>query len=539
MTAVRAEQLQWLADLLESALGLHFPRLRWGDLERNLGRLATAQGFDDVSSCLRWLESTPMEGGPLEALIDAFTIGETYFFRDAAMMEAMATDILPTLIASRRETTRKLTVWSAGCCTGEEPYTVAVMLDRLLPRRDGWEVNICGTDINPAFLARAREAVYRPWSFRGTPREVVDAHFERLPDGSLRLLPRIKEMVTFTRVNLADSRWPSRLTTPGEVDLLLCRNVLMYFSPPVLQRAVERFHRSLAEDGSLIVAPAEVSAPSFSPFGAVKVGQRFVYRKRAGGPAVSVDDRSRPLASAAAMGSRSSVASRRAAGAPTSGLGVSSIGPSSPRVQARPSVETGPRGPRPAALAVPPSAAAVTGADPLVAAQERFDAGQWAECVAALTGLVGRPQGDDPTEVRLRAEVLLARALANQGSLTQARRWCDSALDLAPLRADLRYLAAVIAIAEGRTESALERLSQATYLDAEFIMAHFMRGHLLAQQGDAAASRRHMAMARTLLSKLDPGAEVPAGDGMRVGHLADVLSRGDLDDDGGSDGSGR
>ena len=146
-----------MSDFVATRMGLHFPRERWGDLER--GITAAAREFDlpDAESCALRLLSTSPTQNHTEILASHLTVGETYFFREKRSFEVLEEHVLPELLRSRRGVERRLRIWSAGCCTGEEPYSVAMLLDRLIPDPGEWNVTILATDINPRFLKKAAE----------------------------------------------------------------------------------------------------------------------------------------------------------------------------------------------------------------------------------------------------------------------------------------------------------------------------------------------------------------------------------------------
>jgi chemotaxis protein methyltransferase CheR len=265
---------------LSARMGLHFPAERQGDLERGLAAAAREFGFGDIDSCLRSLLASALARPELETLASHLTVGETYFFRDRKTFGILEDHVLPELLRGHGAE-RRLRIWSAGCCTGEEPYSIAMLLDRLIPDRGDWNVTLLATDINPRFLRKAAEGVYGEWSFRDAP-AWIRRHFERSRGGRFELEPRIRKQVTFSYLNLADDAYPSLATNTNAMDVILCRNVLMYFTPERAEKVVEKFHRSLVEGGWLIVSPTEISHTLFSSFAAFEFPGIVVYRKLAG-----------------------------------------------------------------------------------------------------------------------------------------------------------------------------------------------------------------------------------------------------------------
>jgi len=199
------------------------------------------------------------------SLVDLLTVGETYFFRDAAWFEAFEAHVLLPLIAERRRAADlRLRLWSAGCATGEEAYSLAITLARLLPDRAAWSIHILATDVNPRAIEVARRGLYRPWSFRQVPDHIVERYFVA-EDGQRRLDPAIRGMVAFSTQNLVDGLDAAPPAESAEMDIVLCRNVLMYFASDMQRLVSERLSRSLATGGWILTASAEAWSDLFPP----------------------------------------------------------------------------------------------------------------------------------------------------------------------------------------------------------------------------------------------------------------------------------
>jgi chemotaxis protein methyltransferase CheR len=232
---------------------------------------------------LAWLAAAPDEDPELRRLAARLTIGETHFFRDGAAFEVLERHVLPSLITTRRaEGNLRLRLWSAACATGEEAYSLAIQLDRLLGDRADWSVTILATDINAEALEVAQRGLYRDWSFRGTPAWVRERYFRRQRDQMFELDPRIRGMVTFAPLNLAADGYPSVVTNTGAMDLVFCRNVLMYFTRDAQRATVARLQRSLVTGGWLLVSPAEASVELLRPLVPFNHPEVTFYRKDAG-----------------------------------------------------------------------------------------------------------------------------------------------------------------------------------------------------------------------------------------------------------------
>ena len=276
--------LEKLSRFVEARAGLHFPPERWHDLERGLRATARELGFPDAVHCAHALLLPHAKKDHVALLLARLTVGETYFFREMKAFEALERKVLPELIHARRKTGRRLRIWSAGCCTGEEAYSIAIVLSRVLPDLAEWDITILGTDINAQFLQKAAAGIYSQWSFRGVPEEMKTLYFHPTRDGHFEILPRIRKMVTFECVNLVEDAYPSLLSNTNAMDVIFCRNVLMYFSREQAANVAASLHRSLLSDGWLFCAGSEGVRDVFGHFTPANLPGIVAYRKSAATP---------------------------------------------------------------------------------------------------------------------------------------------------------------------------------------------------------------------------------------------------------------
>jgi chemotaxis protein methyltransferase CheR len=281
MTTSNAPDVMWerLSEFVATKMGLHFPQARWPDLKRAAEGMAKEFDLPNSEACAEWLLSEPLTKAQLQTLASHLTIGETYFFRDRRIFEAVADTALPELIRLRRGRDRRLRLWSAGCCTGEEAYSLAILLHQLIPDLAEWNVGILATDINGRFLQKAAAGIYGKWSFRDSPPGFTDRYFRSLGNGSYEVAPEIKKLVTFAQLNLVEDFYPTLATDTNAMDLIFCRNVLMYFTPGQATETVRKLRRALVEGGWLAVSPCEASQTLFSQFKPVNFPGAVLYRK--------------------------------------------------------------------------------------------------------------------------------------------------------------------------------------------------------------------------------------------------------------------
>jgi chemotaxis protein methyltransferase CheR len=244
--------------------GLHYYGDKDADFAARVLRRMTARGAAGCASYLAMLVEGAGAQAEIEALIGELTIGETYFFRQREHFELLRQRIIPEIF-TRNTFSRRIRIWSAGCATGAEPYSLALLLQLDFgAQAAGWDVSILGTDINVDFLQQARDGVFGAWALRSVPENIKDACFEA-EGARLRLRPRYRQNVSFAYNNLV-----SPLPFPGSAgdpfDLILCRNVMIYFSRDIMKGVAERLQGSLAQGGWLLVGHAEAAADIFGEF---------------------------------------------------------------------------------------------------------------------------------------------------------------------------------------------------------------------------------------------------------------------------------
>lgn len=460
-------------------------------------------GIPDVNACVGLLLARQLGREQEELLASHLTIGETYFFRDQKSFDALEQRVLPGLIAARRGRDQRLRIWSAGCSSGEEPYSLAILLSRLIPDHAEWQISILASDVNTRALAKAVHAVYSDWSFRNVPQWVRQRYFTRNGDGLFELSPAIRRMVSFAVLNLAEDVLPSLTTNTGAMDIIFCRNVLMYFEQKQQLRVVDGFRRSLVEGGWLAVSPCETSAAFSAGFETVFFPGAAFYRKNVRGELA----RSTPLP----------LQHEPAPDRPWSVTGL----------------------PAPAHIPGPVAQELLSSPEPVQAEPSPQDAknnlyddalalyrqGSYAESVDTLSRLALTAETDKSRSSRFeKVAALMARCLANQGRTAPALEWVDKAISVDKLNAELYYLRATIFQEQGALSPAIASLKQSLYLDQDFVLAHFALGTLTLQQGNMNEAGRHLENARSLLAARPDDEPLPGAEGMTASRLSEIIA---------------
>lgn len=275
----KSETLKKIAAIIHSTLGLDFPGNRLHDLEK--GMLASAKDLGisaDVESVYNWISTSNLTTKELRIISSHITVGETYFFREQNSLKLFVRIILPELISKRKENSRQIKIWCAGCSSGEEPYTLAILIKENFPELGQWNTQILATDINPKAIQKAISGEYSEWSFRDTDPKIRQKYFSKKGNHWV-VSNEIKEMVKFSFLNLSDKSYPSFSTGTENIDIIFCRNVFIYLSHEVIPEVAGKIYKSLADGGWLITSQVELNDIYFSMFGKYVYENNFFYRK--------------------------------------------------------------------------------------------------------------------------------------------------------------------------------------------------------------------------------------------------------------------
>jgi chemotaxis methyl-accepting protein methylase len=529
-------------DLLLTRCGLYYPERKRADLAHGLNMMLGTTSHRTLAE----LYADAVAGGPAwEALLAQLTIGETYFFRNGAQFDALRDAILPELL-ERRDALRTLRVWSAGCATGEEPYSLAILLSELLPSDHSWNASILATDINPVFLARAREALYGNWSFRETPDE-LRARYWAEEQGRWRLRSDIRRMVSFARLNLAEPCFPAITNGTSAMDIIVCRNVTIYFDEATTRQIAARFFGALTPGGWLIVGHAEPQASVYHQFEVHNFPNTVIYRKPLDSPLFAFD----PTSGLFNAGTRPILKPRP----PTA--------PLAPLRTKEPFDATqGRRRPQTAAL----RALQTTDQQPTAGKSRIEDRGSKLEdrgghmhelrpsTLAPQTSTIGEStsptiaelwsaitarlaQGEKTGAEDLLKELLravpahvpaltaLGRLYADRAEWVSARQQCMLALEQDSLCIPAHYLLAQVHEHQEQLDAALAAYRRVLYLDRSYVPAMLGMANVWRRMGRIADAQRYYRNALNYLSALTPTTPILDADGATAGELMALIAR--------------
>ena len=270
---LREVEFSLLRDLIKEYCGLFFDDGAKFLLERRLSRRLKLHQLDDFRDYYRFLLYDRKRDEELTCVIDLLTVNETFFFREQNQLKAFSDEILPELRETNKDT-KRIRIWSAGCSTGEEPYTIA-MLVLEFGYLYGWDIEILGSDINQRVLTIARRGVYRKNSFRSTGNSFVDKYFTE-ENGSFTISEEVKRLVSFSCLNLMD---PFKARFMGKMDVIFCRNVLIYFDQHARKKVVDTFYDTIVEGGYLLLGHAESLMNISTSFALRHLKNDMVYQK--------------------------------------------------------------------------------------------------------------------------------------------------------------------------------------------------------------------------------------------------------------------
>jgi len=247
------DEFQLIRNLIYNFSGLYFADDNRFLLERRLSTRLSHHQLSTFHEYYYYLRYDLNKDQELSDIMDVLTTNETYFFREAFQLRAFTEEIVPALVETKRSNGDKsLRIWSAGCSTGEEPYTIAMLLLER-PELADWSVEIIGTDISQRVLHIARKGVYGNSSFRVTDEQFKKRYFHE-QEGCFRISDRVRELVNFSRLNLYDE---SRFLFLGRMDIVFCRNVIIYFDQPAKKKVIEHFYTTLNPGGFLLLGHSE------------------------------------------------------------------------------------------------------------------------------------------------------------------------------------------------------------------------------------------------------------------------------------------
>jgi chemotaxis protein methyltransferase CheR len=262
-----------IRDVIRDYCGLYFDDGSRYLIEKRLTRRVKSFHLDNFRDYYRFILYEKRPDEEISSIIDILTVNETYFFREQNQLKAFSGEILDEL-KERNKKKKALRIWSAGCSTGEEPYTIAMLMQER-GGFEGWDIEIHGSDINQRVLQTARKGLYKKNSFRTTDPYFLKKYFQN-EDGIYRIDDTMKKYVNFSYLNLLD---PFRIKFLGTMDVIFCRNVLIYFDAISRKKVIDNFYDRLEDNGYLLLGHAESLMNISTAFTLKHLKDDMVYQK--------------------------------------------------------------------------------------------------------------------------------------------------------------------------------------------------------------------------------------------------------------------
>jgi chemotaxis protein methyltransferase CheR len=458
-----------LIDVINQRLGIVVSANQINDLRKIVDKCCEKYNYtpDDY---LAELQSANINSIIFGELVASITVGETYFFRDKKQMDLLKNFILPNIISKKRANNNLfIRIWSAGCASGEELYTIIIMLYELLPDIDNWKLSLLGTDINTVVLQKALNGIYTQWSMRS----ILDTHkakwFE-LKGNFYYLNKNVIDKAHFAYLNLIEDNYPTMISGTNAQDLIICRNVLIYFDEEHATEIMKKLSRSLMEDGYLLLGASDpINYAHTNLILLEEYGKLF----------------------------STSVKIKK-------------------QVEAR--IEPLPEENKLKEVILIKKTPVITHIDPKIELDRSVQESNWENVISIINNM--------PEIARNTAEFLNLKAisLANLGQLEAAMLCCENSIKTDSLKIDTYFTYAMVLIELDQPEQAEVMLRKTLYLDINFVLGHYKLGLLLIHHNKVDAGIKSLTNALSIAKQKPFQEKIPSSAELTYGKLAVILS---------------
>lgn len=464
-------------EFVRERLGINIQYCQTNELREAIIKACEKFNFQPLDY-LNLLKKADARSPLLEHLIASVTIGETYFFRDKYQMELLQNTLLPNLIGKKREQgDLTLRIWSAGCASGEEIYTLAIMLREKLIDFKSWSLSLLGTDINTESLQKGVAAIYSEWSMRSISDDIKSRYFTK-KNQRYELDNAIRDMVRFDYLNLNDESYPSIFNGTNSQDLIICRNVLIYFNAQCIHRLMKKLSESLAPGGYILLGasdPIDIKDTKLQ----YHKDRPMLFSREIEAPALEI------------------------------------VAPKQPPTFKKESPDLHKPTPiRPKVTEHIQSPFRVNEAY----INRLLNEGQWQKLLDAFNQF-------SSTEIANSAFLLSAKgsALANLGKLNEAEKYCKESIQLDSTNKYTYLTYALILIELNQFQTAEEMLRKTLFLDHAFVIGHYQLGLLLLRKKQHDAGLKSLKNAFAIVKTQEPNELVQGSQGLSYGRLAEIL----------------
>ncbi|MEG3438418.1 CheR family methyltransferase [Pannus brasiliensis CCIBt3594] len=465
-------------------------------------KLASPQAYYNLLA-----NTTPESEEEWQKFVCLITNRESYFFRDKGQFSLLQNTLLPELIR-RNQRTRSLRICSAGCSTGQEPYSIAILLKELIPDLVNWHLTILGIDINRESLDHGRKGCYNTWSFRQVEDDIKARYFKNAA-GYYQLGEEIRPLVRFQQVNLTRDPFPRLNSDLRDMDLIICRNVFIYFTDKAIAEVVEKFFNTLKPNGYLLTGHAELANHHVKAFQAKLFPESIVYQRR-GGEYSHLSNQ--PVASRSFKPEPPPLEVSPVFSAPSVNTPISAT-VVTPLPLPTPPKTTPIHPPKANPAPVTPAGKTSEQNDLLAEVEKLFKTKSYHLAKTKLEQILKRSPD------HFRSNYLMAELQANLGNYDQARQWCRSAMKLNNFSCDPHYLIAHIEEEQNNFEEAKKALKTVIYLEPDGVAAYVNLATLYQREGDFQRASKMQQSALKILQRLPKENKIAELDNVSVEAL--------------------
>ncbi len=466
-----SEEFKLFRDLIRERCGIDLSKSQIDSLRISLLARTSEKHSLDYISYYEFLKSHPGGKEEFKELINLITINETSFFRQQQHFEILRNYIIPEIVRTKKE--KKLNIWSAGCSTGEEPYSIAITIKEYFPGLSKWQVRILATDVSKKALSAAKEAEYGTHTLRLVERRILDKYFEHINNESYQLKKEIRDMVCFGYHNLIKEPYP--ILIMSDWDIIFCRNVTIYFNIESTKRVLDNFYNSLGDNGYLFIGYAEMIQHVTKKFKVTKRDGVFFYRK---------SQQKESETHYAAMTVAPSLTKRLKDFLPHSPLKIEQ---SDDEILRR--------------------------------ATSLFKEEEYTLARTEAEKLIAR----NPANIA--ARLLKVQIYANDKEYAKAEEECLLAIKINQMNESAHYLLGIIYEGQNRLERAIDEYRKTIYIDKDFVLAYFNLANIYRKQGRIKEASREFRNATIAAERAPKGEWTKFTGGFHTGAIVEAAEK--------------
>jgi len=481
--------LKQFSDFLADTIGLYFDKDKWDNMTKGVELASKDFGFTSAEECIGNLMKGTLSRRKAEILASYLTIGETYFFRDKPIFNILEQYIFPRLIKVKKDSNKKIRIWSSACSSGEEPYSIAMSANKLAENLKDFDVFIKATDINVNSIKKAESGVYSKWSFRENENLLTSSYFSKIGNNSFIINDKIKNSVNFNYLNLACDCFPSISNNTNAMDVVFCRNVLMYFSIDKAKKVITDLSKCIVPGGYLILAPTDTfHMQNFKDF-SVHPKHSCIFKK-----SIDINYKTQVLGNNEIENYFYSTTTK--ASSPT--LIEDWLLPESKCTKS-------------------------TFIEKKETAEELIISGKYSDAISVLLSSIEIVKNSSSSEKLQKLYLKISECYANIGNLDKAEIWCKKSIELNKLHAYSYYLLAIIFQEKNDSHNAIKTLKKSIYINNEFIPSIYALANIMKGEGKMLEAIKYYKNALSLLMLKDENDILIKEEGITVKRLKYII----------------